>query len=177
MRRFLNKNTSIILTKSGINFQFSGQTSFVSEYLTQIRELSYEIFIPIYSEKPTPYTILRPQRRIKLSEITNIQEDQLEFYHRNDQAIKSLVSLAQNGHYPLFEGNWMEEIFHQKDKGLTGNEKAKAKTLFKRLCEQKTLERQRTILDSLNHADRILFKRAFMKMVENKILDEVRELQ
>ena len=101
----------------------------------------------------------------------------MEFYHRNDRAIKSLIDLATRGHYPLFEDNWLEETWTQEGKKLTGNEKAKAKTLFKRLCEHRTLERQRTVFWSMKIEERKLFKRAFMKMVENRILDASPELQ
>lgn len=101
----------------------------------------------------------------------------MEFFHRNDRAIKSLVTLAAQGFYPLFEENWMEELWQDKPNSLTGNEKAKAKTLFKRLCEHRSLERQRTVFWSMCDKDRMLFKRAFLKMVENKILDQVPELQ
>lgn len=107
----------------------------------------------------------------------NNQEDTLEFYHRNDRAIKSLVDLAAQGFYPLFEDNWLDEVWNQDTKKLTGNEKAKAKTLFKRLCEHRTLERQRTVFWSMKQEERKLFKRAFMKMVENRILDSAPELQ
>lgn len=101
----------------------------------------------------------------------------MEFYHRNDRAIKSLIELAALGFYPLFEDNWMQEVWQNKPKKLTGNEKAKAKTLFKRLCEHRTLERQRTVFWSMKDEDRMLFKRAFLKMVENKVLDTSPELQ
>ena len=105
------------------------------------------------------------------------QEDQLEFFHRNDRAIKSLVDLATRGFYPLFEDNWLEEVWNDRPKKLTGNEKAKAKTLFKRVCEHRSLERQRTVFWSMKNEERKLFKRAFMKMVENRILDSRPELQ
>jgi len=68
-------------------------------------------------------------------------------------------------------------MWPEREKNLTGNEKAKAKTLFKRLCEHRSLERQKTVFLSLNDKDRSLFIRAFMKMVENKILDQAPELQ
>lgn len=101
----------------------------------------------------------------------------MEFFHRNDRAIKSLIHLGTLGYFPLFEENWMNEIWEEKPKKLTGNEKAKAKTLFKRLCEHRTLERQRTVFWSMKEDDRRLFKRAFLKMVESKILDAAPELQ
>ncbi|MEC7276020.1 MAG: hypothetical protein VXV96_06850 [Bdellovibrionota bacterium] len=101
----------------------------------------------------------------------------MEFYHRNDRAIKSLVELAALGYYPLFEEDWLNEVWSEKPKNLTGNEKAKAKTLFKRLCEHRSLERQRTVFWAMKEEDRVLFKRAFLKMVETKILDTSPELQ
>ena len=96
----------------------------------------------------------------------------MEFYHRNDRSIKSLVQLAKHGYYPLFDNliDGLGEV-HTHAKKLTGNEKAKAKTLFKRLCEHRTLERQRTVLSAMDIADQKLFLRAFFKMVETEILD------
>lgn len=101
----------------------------------------------------------------------------MEFFHSNNKVIKGLVHLAVQGHYPLFERNWMDEFIDLHSKRLTGNEKAKAKTLFKKLCEQQTLERQRTVFWAMSESDRLLFKKAFYKMVENKILDQSSELQ
>tara|TARA_Y100000780_G_scaffold221082_1_gene229041 strand:- start:50702 stop:50959 length:258 start_codon:yes stop_codon:yes gene_type:complete len=79
--------------------------------------------------------------------------------------------LAKHGYYPLFD-NLIDGLGGLPNhKKLTGNEKAKAKTLFKRLCEHRTLERQRTVLSAMNIDDQELFLRAFFKMVENEILD------
>ncbi len=95
----------------------------------------------------------------------------MEFYHRNDRSIKSLVQLAKHGYYPLFDDLISDLSGVPNQKKLTGNEKAKAKTLFKRLCEHRTLERQRTVLSAMKLDDQKLFLRAFFKMVENEILD------
>jgi len=95
----------------------------------------------------------------------------LEFYHRNDRSIKSLVQLAKHGYYPLFDNLIDGLIGLPNHKKLTGNEKSKAKTLFKRLCEHRTLERQRTVLSAMHIEDQELFLRAFFKMVETEILD------
>ena len=102
----------------------------------------------------------------------------MEFHHRNDRSFKSLVKLGSLGYYPLFEGQWLIEAKNQvKEKGLTGNEKAKAKTLFKRICSHRTIERQKTVISAMTKKDRDLFVRAFLKMVEDKILDSAPELQ
>lgn len=100
----------------------------------------------------------------------------MEFYHRNDRSIKSLVQLAKHGHYPLFDDLWEQFAELEIKKKLTGNEKAKAKTLFKRLCEHRTIERQKTVLSAMKIEDQKLFLKAFFKMVETEILDAGPEL-
>lgn len=95
----------------------------------------------------------------------------MEFHHRNNRPLKSLIQLAKNGYYPLFDHLLKEFPQIQTKKKLTGNEKAKAKTLFKKLCEHHNIERQRTVLYALKTEERKLLLRAFFKMVENEILD------
>ena len=99
----------------------------------------------------------------------------MEFYYRNDQSLKSLIHLGTFGHYPLFEKNWVEEAF-QNNKKLTGNEKSKAKTLLKKLCDHRTIDRKKTVLFSLKDEDRRVVVKAFMKLVETKILDGTPEI-
>ena len=99
----------------------------------------------------------------------------MEFHHRNDQSIKSLVELGTRGYFPLFENEWIEDISTDTKK-LTGNEKVKAKKLFLRVSKQRSIERKKTILFSMEEIERQLFIKAFLKMVENKILDNKPEL-
>jgi hypothetical protein len=102
----------------------------------------------------------------------------LEFHHRNDRSLKSLITLASLGYYPLFENEWLIDARNNvKEKNLTGNEKAKAKTLFKRICSHRSVDRQKTVISAMTKKDRDLFVRAFLKMVEDKILDSSPELQ
>ena len=100
----------------------------------------------------------------------------MEFHHRNDQSIKSLVKIAAQGYFPLFEPEWISETMKDKKK-LTGNEKAKAKTLFKSLTKHRSIDRKRTLIHSMNDSDRSIIVKAFMKMVENNVLDDRPELQ
>lgn len=100
----------------------------------------------------------------------------MEFHHRSNQSIKSLVELGAKGLFPLFEKEWIWKA-RQNSKKLTGNEKVKAKGLLKRISQHQSLDSQKTILISLNEEERNIFIRAFMKMVENKILDLKQELQ
>jgi hypothetical protein len=100
----------------------------------------------------------------------------LEFYHRHDQSIKSLVELGTKGHFPLFESIWIEEAGKSTRK-LTGNEKVKAKRLLMRLAEHRGIERQKIVLHALAEVERDLVVRAFLKLVEGRVLDQRPELQ
>lgn len=99
----------------------------------------------------------------------------MEFYHRHDQSLKSLIHLATFGHYPLFEREWLHEALEHRNK-LTGNEKSKAKTLLKRLCDHRTIERKKVVLSALKPDDRKVVVKAFLKLVETKMLNNSLEL-
>lgn len=99
----------------------------------------------------------------------------MEFFYKHDQSLKSLIHLATHGHYPLFEQEWLEEATQNKKK-LTGNEKSKAKTLLKRLCDHRTIERKKVVLSALPPAERKVVVKAFLKLVERKIIDTGPEL-
>lgn len=103
-------------------------------------------------------------------------EVSLEFYHRTDRSIHHLVELGTYGHFPIFEMDWIKEIGPNRRK-LTGNEKVKAKKLLERLCDHRSIERKRIVISSMNDDDRQLVVRAFLKLVEGKILDRRPELQ
>ena len=99
----------------------------------------------------------------------------MEFFYRNDQSLKSLIHLGTFGHYPIFESTWVEEALRNHKK-LTGNEKSKAKTLLKKLCDHRTMERKKTVLFALKDEDRKVVVKAFIKLVETKILDSSPEI-
>lgn len=99
----------------------------------------------------------------------------MEFFYRHDQSLKSLIHMGTFGHYPMFEKGWLEDASKSKNK-LTGNEKSKAKTLLKRLCKHRTIERKKTVLCALSSIDREIVIKAFLKLVETKILDNSPEL-
>ncbi len=104
----------------------------------------------------------------------------LELFKRTpDQTMKSLIEWGAQGHYPLFDRDWLGLVTTSSGtrlKALTINEKGKVKSILKRIAGQKSFERKRTVLFSLNEDDRQTFIRAFMNAVENKILDNAPEL-
>lgn len=110
----------------------------------------------------------------------------------NEQSIRSLIDMGTKGHFPLFRPEWIEEIYqgetsqvnekrrlnnHQKNESLTKKEKELAKRLIQRLVKHRTIERMHIVLMAMEEPQRKLFVKAFMKMVEGKILDAKPNLQ
>jgi hypothetical protein len=83
-----------------------------------------------------------------------------------------------HGHYPLFHESWMTRNSLQKKNFLkiTGVERARAKKLFNNVLKHRHLERKKIILLSMSDDDRDLFIKAFMNLVEGRILDQKMEL-
>ncbi|MEI8348270.1 MAG: hypothetical protein WCG27_12440, partial [Pseudomonadota bacterium] len=75
-------------------------------------------------------------------------------------------------HFPLFHPSWPKKIGNLKNKALTAKEKKKAGEILRRLCQHRSLERKKTIFHTLAVEEQELFIRAFLKLVENKILDK-----
>lgn len=98
--------------------------------------------------------------------------------YRPEESMKALINLGMHGHYPLFHESWITEATTQKKNFLkiTGVERARAKKLFTHVLKHRLLERKRIVLLSMNDEDRILFIKAFFKLVEGKILDQKSEL-
>lgn len=114
-------------------------------------------------------TIIERENKLKT-------EVHLEFFHKDSQSIKSLVELGVNGFFPLFEDQWQDSMKFS-NKTLSGQEKVQAKKLFSRIASHRGINRKKTIIMSMTHDERDLLTRAFMKMVEIKILDSKPGLQ
>jgi len=102
-----------------------------------------------------------------------IPKNNLSMKDKRDFRLKSLIELGINGHFPLFERNWIEESTELKvdPKRMTLEESEKIRNIIERLEKHTRIDRQQTILLSLNHQDRSLFIKAFLTMVETRILD------
>lgn len=88
--------------------------------------------------------------------------------------------MGTRGYFPLFRPEWIQEIFQETDKKspkLTSSEKNKAKQIMQNLVKHNTLERKKIVLHAMEDCERKVFVKAFMKMVEGKILDEKTGLQ
>lgn len=95
--------------------------------------------------------------------------------HRSEKSLKSLIEMGTNGHFPLFFDEWIGEL-GSLNLSLSEREGYKAKRLLERIKEHRTIERQKVVLMGLTERERQLVMRAFIKMVETKILDKRPEL-
>jgi hypothetical protein len=105
-------------------------------------------------------------------------EEVLEIHYRPEESMKALIQLGTQGHFPLFHNSWLldPEMKEKKFHKITGLERAKAKKLFQRVSKHRQLEHKKTVLLSMEDEDRKLFMKAFLKLVEGKILDQKPEI-
>ena len=99
-----------------------------------------------------------------------------ELRRSEEKNFKSLVELGTKGFFPLFYDSWLHEAKKESTKKLSSHEKRMAKAIMKKLHKHKSIERKKTLLLSLDSKERIYFVKAFLKLVEGKILDEQPEL-
>lgn len=96
----------------------------------------------------------------------------MEFHlAERDQSIKSLVEMGKNGFYPLFHQDWMNDVYDLPNKKMTKKDKIKAKEILSKLVKHKSLERKKIVLMTLSDEERSIFIKAFLDIVENKILN------
>lgn len=85
--------------------------------------------------------------------------------------MNSLIEMATHGHYPIIESSWIN-THKETSKKLSEADKKKAQKILKRVSEHRSLERQKTVIFSMNDSERSLFITAFLNLVEGRILDE-----
>lgn len=97
----------------------------------------------------------------------------MEIQYRPEESMKALIQLGTQGHFPLFHELWLKdpEIKEKRFLKITGLERARAKKLFQNVSKHRQLEHKKTVLLSMSDYDRLLFIKAFFKLVEGKILD------
>ncbi len=102
----------------------------------------------------------------------------LEMTYKPNESLEALIHMGMSGHYPLFHESWINEdcVLQSKNSKLTGLERARAKKLFSLLIKHKSLEHKKIFLLSFNLDDRLIFMKAFFKLVEGKILDQKPEI-
>ena len=102
----------------------------------------------------------------------------MDINYRPEESMKALINLGVQGHFPLFHESWItSNSLNQKNLlKITGVERARVKKLFNNVLKHRHLERKKIILLSMSDEDRNLFIKAFIHLVEGKILDQKMEL-
>jgi hypothetical protein len=96
---------------------------------------------------------------------------------RKEKIVKSLLHMGQAGHYPIFNAEWFYDCFKSiPEKPLSSKDKMRARKILQRVLMHANLDRQKTLLFSLNEEERNLFLRSFCHMVEGKILDDAPQI-
>jgi hypothetical protein len=92
--------------------------------------------------------------------------------------MKALINLGVSGHFPLFLDIWLSNpsIKDLRFSKITGVERTKAKKLFSRVSKHRSLEHKKVVVQAMSDEERSLFIKAFLKLVEGKILDQRPEL-
>lgn len=98
--------------------------------------------------------------------------------YRSNESLEALIEMGIKGFYPLFHESWLKDGDFQEKKfiKLTGLERARAKKIFQMVTKHRSLEHKKTLVFSLQEEDRIIFMKAFLKLVEGKILDQKPEI-
>lgn len=107
----------------------------------------------------------------------------MDYYKfRSDKDFQGLIEMGLSGHYPIFHTSWLKELNEVTDSAkekskVTLEKKKMAENIFEKLKAHRSYDRQQTVLMALPKEERTVFINAFLKIVENKILDQGRQLQ
>jgi hypothetical protein len=93
--------------------------------------------------------------------------------------LDKLIEFGSSGHLPLFFQDWIIESFaDSKDLGVISFSRA-AETVHRvygQIQIHQSIEKKKTAIQAMGDAQRREFILSFMKMVEYRVLDKVREL-
>lgn len=93
------------------------------------------------------------------------------------QEYNNYIKLAQIGHYPLFFNDWVTSSLSQTQNMTFRKASHNVKHVFNQLARHRTLEKKKTALLGMDKLTREEFIRSFFKVVEHKMLQEVKSLQ
>lgn len=94
------------------------------------------------------------------------------------QGLDQLIEAGSSGYLPLFYPDWISESFADLDAKKMSFSRA-AETvhrIYRQIERHQSIERKKTAIQALNMNERKDFVISFMKMVEYRALDKMREL-
>jgi hypothetical protein len=98
---------------------------------------------------------------------------------QDKQELDQLIEAGSSGYFPLFYQDWIHESFSDVAEVKRMSFSRAAETVhrvFGQIERHSSLERKKTAIQALKNEDRRDFVLSFMKMVEYRTLDRVKEL-
>jgi hypothetical protein len=95
------------------------------------------------------------------------------------QGLDQLIEAGSSGYFPLFYQDWILESFADSCEVRRMTFSRAAETVhrvYKQMERHHSIERKKTAIQALKNDERIDFVLSFMKMVEYRALDKMREL-
>ncbi len=87
-----------------------------------------------------------------------------------------LITLASQGHLPLFHQQWIRESLSENRRLSFARASRIVEEGLKRLERHQTYDRKQTALAAFSASERQEFIQSFFKIVEYKTLDQLKEL-
>lgn len=95
------------------------------------------------------------------------------------QGLDQLIEAGSSGYFPLFYQDWIHESFADVVEVKKMSFSRAAETVhrvYKQIERHNSIERKKTAIQALKDEERMDFVLSFMKMVEYRALDKMREL-
>jgi len=95
------------------------------------------------------------------------------------QGLEQLIEAGSTGYLPLFYHEWITESYEDKESLKTLSFSRASETvnkIFQKMERHTSIEKKKTAIQAMQDEERRHFIRSFMKMVEYKTLDRMREL-
>jgi hypothetical protein len=84
-----------------------------------------------------------------------------------------LIKMGSHGQFPLFYPNWIYECSRLDTRPISlSKARLNIKKMFDYLSRHKNIERKKIALSTLEVEKRNLYIKSFLRLVENKILDD-----
>lgn len=95
------------------------------------------------------------------------------------QGLDQLIEAGSSGYFPLFYQDWIHESYadHIEAKRISFSRAAEVvHRVYKQIEKHHSIDRKKTAIQALKDDERKDFVLSFMKMVEYRALDRLREL-
>ena len=98
---------------------------------------------------------------------------------QDTQGLDQLIEAGSTGYLPLFYQEWITESFADKNEAKKMSFSRAAETvhkIYRQIEKHHSIEKKKTAIQALKNDERKDFVLSFMKMVEYRTLDKLKEL-